>query len=281
MARQFGQIVHERRLYQLTREMVIRARAQLVAKGLSTHEDIAKEFGLSVGQADLCQDGMLAEDTIILKQFGTTEERRNFTFYHELTHHLIRTNDDLLSLIHETAAHPDRVIERLCNAGAAEFLAPAEEVIAFAEKHGFATTTIPILCEKYEASGLVVAFQMTANARHACHLIIAEPKPVPFCEEQLSLAGISPNRNSWCLTITYTARSAQAKYSITKNSLIPRDHLITAAYEEKNRVTGSAVIPSYTGTKTPIACDCLFFHGNVYAFFNASPPPGPGQLRLL
>ncbi len=58
-------------------------------------------------------------------------DRLNFTFFHEITHHLVREDDELYSFLHEyTPQDQDfkAALEHYCNIGAAEFLIPDEDV---------------------------------------------------------------------------------------------------------------------------------------------------------
>lgn len=280
----FGQVVPETKQIQLTRQLVVREKAKLKALGKTRRKEIANYYSLSLNTVSLSQDrdGMLVEDTVILNNAGRSVERENFTFYHELVHHLINNNEELLNLIHEAAAPPGEVIERLCNAGAAEFLAPSDEVRSMVYEHGFFTTAIPILCERYIASGLVVAFQMTSCANHECYLVVAEQRLIASSQEQLTLVGVALEKaDQWRLCITYTACSPAAEYSVARHTLIPTDHLMMIACAERGRVTGIANIPFRSGTEWAVDCDALYFRGSVYAFFNVTAPFGPGQLQLV
>jgi Zn-dependent peptidase ImmA (M78 family) len=54
---------------------------------------------------------------------------RRFTFYHELMHHWIEHDDEMLSLFADAPPTADEALmERLCDVGTAELLLPEEDV---------------------------------------------------------------------------------------------------------------------------------------------------------
>lgn len=278
--RRFGQLVPEGKLHQHARELARRERELFLERNLADKEAIAAHYRLRLSETAFPKDGALVDDTIILRAFGTSEERRNFTFYHELTHHLIRQDDSFLSDIHDASSDPDRLIEQLCNAGAAEFLVPCGEVLSYTDTHGFSTSAIPELCGKFLASGIVVAIQMTVTASHECYLVIAAPVEKAIPPEQLRLDPWD-DESHLALQIQYSAKSPSAKYSIARGTDVTHDHLIAQTYRQRCRTTGKAGIPFRTGEKMLVDCDCLYFRESVYGFFNVTPPIGIRPQRLL
>lgn len=278
--RQFGRIVSDTELYRRIHALARQAKQKHLENDLTTREAIADYHGLALAEVVFPNDGALAEDSIILSTSGTSEERRNFTFYHELTHRLIREDDTLLSDIHETGDNPDRLIERLCNAGAAELLVPTDEVRSYVDSHGFSVSAIPVLCEKFNASGIVVAIQMATIASHECYLVIASPSEQVISEAQLKLEYIGVEDHQ-ILQIQYSARSSSARYSISKGTAIPPDHIIAESYKYQCELNGKAGIPFRTGLKMSVDCNSIYFRGSAYAFFNVEPPIGARPQRLF
>ena len=73
----------------------------------------------------------IAHNVIAVDPFAGGVSRRRFTFYHEIVHQLIKRNDVLFSILHDQyRADTDfeRICERLCDVGAAEFLIPRTRV---------------------------------------------------------------------------------------------------------------------------------------------------------
>ena len=121
-------------LIRRARELAKRTRCEISDAGLQQDdfEGIAQKFGLT-----LCWELLPAnnpgcylkeEKKIVLNTRVRLLERLNFTFDHELMHDRIEYDDDLLSLLADAYVQSEEtVIERLCNAGAAELLMPSDE----------------------------------------------------------------------------------------------------------------------------------------------------------
>jgi Zn-dependent peptidase ImmA (M78 family) len=71
--------------------------------------------------------------------------RRRFTFYHELMHHRIEHDDEMLSLFADATSQADEALmERLCDVGAAELLLPGADVQRLVQRDGLAPSTMPV-----------------------------------------------------------------------------------------------------------------------------------------
>jgi Zn-dependent peptidase ImmA (M78 family) len=124
-------LLSERELRERVIKLVQSARTGLRGKALV--DEIEEDFGIQIceGYLPKDKDGAYVEDKtkIIINNSVTSYERRRFTIYHELVHHLIRKDQDLYSYLHDAYLGPndfDRMIELLCNVGAAEFLLPRD-----------------------------------------------------------------------------------------------------------------------------------------------------------
>ena len=99
--------------------------------GIPDFDEICSGLGLAVKEVPLspAQDGMIIKQgTILINSRIQSKERKRFTQFHEITHHLIDEDGDLISILHDAAwGEYDKQVERLCNIGAAEFLMPREE----------------------------------------------------------------------------------------------------------------------------------------------------------
>ena len=165
--------VTTRELLHQVRQLAQRTRAELVQAHLLPEDlrGIARHYGLTLGWGDLppTQLGcyLAAEQRILLNPRGQGRVRRHFTFYHELLHHRIEHDDEILSLFADATPPADEALmERLCNVGAAEMLLPGEEVQRTVQQHGLSPSTIPVLCDRYQASSIAVALQMVHTATH-------------------------------------------------------------------------------------------------------------------
>lgn len=205
-------------------------------------------------------------------------DRRNFTFFHEVTHHLIAQDDDLTEFLNEYAYHDyEGVLERLCNIGAAEFLIPAAHVRAAIEREGFAMRLLESLDHVYKASKPALAIQLATCAPHPCVVVVCEHGLPHHARGQNLLFQSGPTRQPY-LFVQYAACSPSFAYSCGRFVAIPSNHLIASAYQERRSLKGRASIPFMSGTEWWVDCDAHFYLGKVYAAFNVTSPPSNLQL---
>jgi Zn-dependent peptidase ImmA (M78 family) len=278
------------------RELAKRTRKEILDENLelSDFDRIARKYGVRLTWQELPidRDGHYSKDlrTITLNSMITNPERQNFNFCHELIHDRVDRDDYLYEQIHEYAAQlasetfMDDVIERLCNAGAAELLIPSEDVRRLMLEKGFSTTLIPPLCECFGASSIAVAFQIVTCASHDCYLVIAEPRLVNLkaTDMQLPMPNIKPiSIPQEQLVIIYTGGSPAAKYSIKRHQTIPANHLLYNALKTDEPLQGTAKIPFASGNGWDVSCEALCFRGKVFVLFNITLPISSQQMRLF
>ena len=266
---------------QLVRSAIALAKStrhKIVEAGLemSDYNAIAALLDVSVVFDELPsgKDGSYLKDQrkIVLNKRVRNQERRNFSFFHELMHARIEDDPDLLSDFADAYRRSDEeTMERMCDAGAAELLIPAQEVREVMRTKGFSAALIPELCQQFQASSLAVAFQLINLTGHKCHLVIAEPtsnSPDPAAE----------------LTIVYTARSsAEGKYSVARGHALPERSLLHEVWQlgEGKSKQAEDCIPFASHTEWIVPCDAFRFRGKVFAFFNVEPAVSIKQLTLL
>jgi Zn-dependent peptidase ImmA (M78 family) len=284
----------EQDLVRLVQELATRTRREIEADNLASDDlaSIAEKYGLMLDWDDLPDNNpgcyIASNRKIVLNRRVSSQERLNFTFYHELVHRRIKEDEDLLSDIHEVVSHKsvDEVIERLCEAGAAELLMPADDVREMIAEHGFSTALIPVLCERYGASSIAVAIQMVSCASHDCYFFIAENQLVPLSDNQAMLIGFPfKEARRQRLWVVYSGGSSAAKYPMARNIPVQDGHLMYSALGREGEVIkGKADIPRRDSRwKKPwvVDCDVLCFRGKVFAFFSVEPPVASSQLRLF
>ena len=116
----------KRHVIELARDVV----NKYASTTIPTFDEICSGLGLDVkvGQLPSGTDGAQKDKTIIINSQIKNEERKRFTQFHEVVHYLIREDDDLLSELQDYPYSKDdeykKVVEILCNIGAAEFLMP-------------------------------------------------------------------------------------------------------------------------------------------------------------
>ena len=109
---------------------VIKLVRDTVTKYASTEipdfDEICSGLGLVVKEVPLspAQDGMIIKQgTILINSRIQSKERKRFTQFHEITHHLIDEDEEIISVLHDATwdqnGEHKKQLERLCNIGAA------------------------------------------------------------------------------------------------------------------------------------------------------------------
>ena len=214
---------------------------------------------------------------IAIDPYAAYPERLNFTFYHEITHHLLRTDGELYGFLDDhSSTEFDRVREDYCNLGAAEFLIPYGDVRATFRDKGFLMALLQDFDICYPASRLAIAIQMAQCALHQCIIIVCEPSLLADQDRTRPLidADVLPQQ---ILLVSYASRSPSCRYTCARGTPIPKHHLISNAYAEKTSLRGRADIPFRSGKQWPVDCEALYYKGKVYAAFNITSPPSKLQ----
>lgn len=272
------QRVGEKQLRQLVCALAKRTRNEIEEAGLKSNDfrGIADKYDVALcwEELPLNNPGYYSKDErkIVLNSRITNQERLNFTFFHELIHHLVEHDDEILTLLADAYIASDYdTMERMCNAGAAELLMPSEDVRQVMRTKGFSAALIPELCQRFQASSLAVAFQLVNLASHKCHLVIAEPLT-------------NGHDQAAELIIIYTGRSpAEDKYSVARGHALPERSLLYEVWQlgEGESKQAEDCIPFASGTEWVVPCDAFRFCGKVFAFFNVEPSISPNQMTLL
>lgn len=212
-------------------------------------------------------------------------ERRNFTFFHEVSHHLIRGDAELYSYLNELPRTNDtdfiQTLESYCNVGAAEFLLPAITVTEMIHRNGFNIQLVRDLDAMCHASKPAIALQLAHCAGHRCFVVVCAYGLLPVAPSgQLAFAEAPASRR--CLHTVYAAGSPSARYPIGRFVPVPDDHPIGEAFRLRQTVRGTGFIPFRSGNRTWM-CDCeaFYYAGRAYAVFNVTPPTPLEQLSFF
>ncbi|MCC6896907.1 MAG: ImmA/IrrE family metallo-endopeptidase [Anaerolineae bacterium] len=285
----------EKELHRLVRDLARRTRQDLdkAEIAIDDFDGIAHKYDFKFAwqEMSLDKDGHYAKGVriVTLNNRIMHLERHNFSFCHEFTHDRIDCDNALFEVIHEftidmSDEDMERLIERLCNIGAAELLIPSEDVRQVMLERGFSTSLIPELCERFGASSIAVAFQMVNCASHDCYLVIAEKQIVQptAVHNQTPLLNIKPiNVPQEQLVIIYSGASPVAKYSIKRNQTLSNNHLLYKSLHANEPVRGDAKLPFASGNGWDVPCEALYFRGKVFAFFNRTQPMSNLQMSLF
>lgn len=244
-------------------------------------DPIAKHLGLEVCEVALeFAEGQYIPDRrlIVLDPRVADGDRLNFTFFHEVSHHLIREDALLYSFLNEYVSGNQalkKVVETYCNFGAAEFIIPMQDLRHFTTNRGFSIAHIKQLEEFYPASKIAIAIQMAHCATHQCHVVVCEHGLPPRRKEVQASSSflIEALLDSPCLYVAYTAHSPSVmKYSIARYTKIHKEHMIAKVYHQRLHLKGQDTIPFRSPTRWVVDCEAYFLKGKVYAVFNVSSP---------
>ena len=234
------------------------------------------------------KDGMIIEQrTIVINSRIQSQERKQFTRFHEVMHYLINQDDELISTLHDATwdqhGEYDRQVERLCNIGAAEFLMPREKFAKLYKEKGLNVDLIPLAANYFETSTIATAIQLAQVAPHSCITAICEYGLIP--NETSPAQGDFLKQVDYTSTkklhVVYSASSPSMKYWLARYTHIPDDHPINQAFSQAQPLDEKTHIPFPSGKKVPCYCEALPDKGRVYAMFHLTPPPNPNQLTFF
>ena len=253
-------------------------------------DEICSGLGLVVKEAPLspARDGMIIKPrTILINSSIQSQERKRFTQFHEVMHHLIRKDGELISMLHEMPWSQndeyEKQLERLCNIGAAEFLMPREEFTKLYKEKGFSIELIPFATNYFESSAIATTIQLAQVAPNSCITAICEYGLMPneTAQSQPPLFDEENHTPQPKLHVVYSASAPATKYWLARSTRIPDDHLIHQAFLKDQFLEEESYVPFRSGNKMPCNCEALPDGDRVYALFHLTPPPNPTQLDLF
>ena len=252
-------------------------------------DEICAGLGLDVTEGRLAaeRDGMIKGRTIVINSRIHNKERKEFTRFHEIMHHLINVDGELISALHDATWNQNgeykRQLERLCNIGAAEFLMPSEEFIKLSEEKGFNIGLIPSASSHFGSSAIATTIQLAQVAPNSCISAICEYGLVPnkTAPSQGHLLDAQHRSPQPTLHVAYSASSPTMKYWLAKYTNIPDDHLIHQAFLQSHALEGESYVLFGSGNQMPCHCEALRDKDRVYVLFHLTPLPNPDQLTLI
>ena len=252
-------------------------------------DEICSGLGLVVKEVPLspAQDGMIIKQgTILINSRIQSKERKRFTQFHEITHHLIDEDEEIISVLHDATwdqnGEHKKQLERLCNIGAAEFLMPREKFTKLYKAKGFNVELIPFAANHFESSAIATTIQLAQVAPNSCITAICEYGLLPN-ETARSQSDLFDEKNRTPkpkLHVVYSASSPATKYWLARDTDIPDDHLINQAFLEAQPLEGESYVPFRSGNQMPCDCEALPDKDRVYVLFHLTSPPNPNPDQL-
>ncbi|RIH82889.1 Radiation response metalloprotease IrrE [Calidithermus terrae] len=231
------------------RSRIIRmAREYRQAHAPLTAERLVRGIGVSLAYAKLPEGkfgAFIEEQQRIVIDEDSPPKRQRFTLAHEVMHHLIRNDADVLSDLHEEfeGGQLEAQLEALCNLGAAEMLLPGEVVEAAIARKGQSPRLIPELAEGHQVSEEVAI------------IALAERGPTPSL---VLMAGAKP------LRVFFSAKHERVFDRVSRGAAVHRDHPLAVALETGLPYRGKATLP---GHPTLYSLEAYPKGGRVYAVF--------------
>lgn len=231
--------------------------------------------GLEVNYAPLAlgTDGALLEGRVIVNRGIRWRPRVEFTIYHELFHHLLEEDGDIIEhytdLLRSDDKQYKKAVERCCDRGAAEFMMPQAQVREAIQAEGFCVDLIELIADRHGSSLIASALQLAHCAPVDCFVVLCSHGLVPK---------VRPRRSS--LYVDYAGASPQRKYMLARFSPVRSDHVLAQAWEECGPVQGESYVPYRSGKYMPCYCEAKPvgpFVAGILSFEELVPP---GQMSL-
>lgn len=244
---------HQEAGEQLSAQLDQELRRKLAADPFSA---IPEGFPLNVavlpaggGDADCSCDGAFyAEDGRIVVAETPFSRRSLFTCLHELGHHLVWNDSDLLSRLFEwDPENRGRAAqERVCDAFAAAILVPSELVRAVLGGEGVQAKTFLDLYKKSSGSREACAVRLAQHLSCDGHVMLARPDG----------------------TALFTASTGQ--YGVGRGVMQGTDH-ITVAAGKRNTARQETFVQFRSGRRMPMLGDAICDGRFVYAVLAEAP----------
>jgi len=126
---------------------------------------------------------------ILLDPSSADPEHLNFSYFHEISHHLIRNDGELYGFLNDLTYRNedfDNLIDRFANIGAAEFLIPSEDMFSELRTRSFSIQLLPELDQKFPASKPAIAIQLAQCAPHRCFVLVCQFGLLPTAKEKMN-----------------------------------------------------------------------------------------------
>ena len=208
-------------------------------------------------------------------------DRLEFTFYHEVTHHLLEIDKNLISDLDATGADyrsQDRAKEFACNVGAAEFLVPHRRLRDLTVDKEWDGDLLRCVHKSFAASWIACVLQLAVVAPHACLAVVCKPDVTSAFGAESFWADSA--RTASNLAVLHSMQSESMKYPLGRGTPIPSDHLFRYCFDDGSDYKDRSYVPFRSGKR--MQCDCVAIRVGpvVLGMLHVSSPPPVGQLTL-
>jgi hypothetical protein len=218
-------------------------------------------------------DGMLSDGLVVVSNSISWAPRVEFTIYHEITHHLLDEDGEIIehftALLRNNEKGYEREIERCCHKGAAEFLMPRARVSEAISEEGLNVDLIEILADRHGASLIASTLQLAHCAPVDCLVVLCSHGAIP---------------RSWPpstgLYTDYVGAWPRRRYPLARFSPVGSDHVLARAWQNRCRAEGRAYVPYRSGKREPAYCEAKPLGPFVAGILSFQEPPPKGQLTL-
>lgn len=217
-------------------------------------------------------DGMRADRQIVINARLTCPERVEFTVFHEVLHILIDEDKDWeigAQLRNFSGSLDDRqehyILEQLCQAGAAEFIAPAEPFAAMMHRSGWQISALGEAAERFGCSAIAAAFQFAYCYPDPCTIAICEHGLLPQSNRVMETS--SSHNGYCCLHVAYSVSNFKNKYSMCRHVAVPKNHLIHQAWLDSSTANGKDTGFFRNNRTWKMECEVACLTGRAYALF--------------
>ena len=246
-----------------------------------TWKETVNALGLPTPKAaDIAQDGLWSSDDrqIVYSSRLTCMERIEFTIFHEVTHHLIEDDGEILSQFGEyfMGKADDKkehyALEALCHRGAGEFVMPSAHFLPMIQSMNWRVAGIKHAAARFGCSAVAAAFQFTLYHPKACFLAVCE-------------MGVPRGRRDEVLHVAYTVCNRAVDFPMYRYETVPKHHLVHQVWHDGSDMTGEAQGFYRSPKSRPMECEVTCVGRRAYAAFfqdgNVTLQYHPDQLSMF
>lgn len=214
------------------------------------------------------KDGMRNGRQIYINSRITCRERIEFTIFHEIMHILIEEDGEIESELHDffyrdkDDNQKHRVLEALCQIGAAEFAMPTAQFLPLMQDNNWKLSTVSTVAELFRCSVVASAFHFAHNYPRACTMLICEYGVPP----RRNQSGLSSNSGDH-LYIAYSVKNIHSHYPMCRDIRVPRDHFIHQVWLDAESAVGEATPFFKDQSSWKIPCEVVSIRGRAYAAY--------------